>query len=71
MRKYLFVNIKRHKRDESWTSKEMKKKQFGNKETKKHENCLPVLLAFSDSVDYFVVGVTLLDVPPDKVAPVV
>jgi hypothetical protein len=49
----------------------MKKKQFGNKETKKHENCLPVLLAFSDSVDYFVVGVTLLDVPPDKVAPVV
>ena len=28
----------------------MKKKQFGNKETKKHENCLPVLLAFSDSV---------------------
>ncbi len=49
----------------------MKKKQFGNTETKKHENCLPVLLAFSDSVDYFVVGVTFLDVPPDKVAPVV
>jgi len=71
MRKYLFVNIGRHKRDESWTSKEMKKKQFGNKETKKHENCLPVLFAFSDSVDYFVVGVTLLDVPPVRVAPVV
>lgn len=49
----------------------MKKKQFGNKETKKHENCLPVLLVFSDSVDYFVVGVALLDVPPVRVAPVV
>ena len=71
MRKYLFVNIGRHERDKSCTSKEMKKKQFGNKETKKHENCLPVLLAFSDSVDYFVVGVTLLDVPPVRVAPVV